>query len=148
MMQWLTRALALLLNQKQLPCSCCWSQHAPCGYRAALGPEQLHSMRRARWLCHAPDATDGVHIVVIDQFSVCLIRRTPWIKSNHLERSQLCLCAVHLAAKLLEDVRPLPLLQHMLQTIFQSTVTRQQTEALEAQCLRALDWRLGPFFND
>ena len=56
--------------------------------------------------------------------------------------------AVHLAAKLLEDVRPLPLLQHMLQTIFQSTVTRQQTEALEAQCLRALDWRLGPFFND
>jgi len=38
------------------------------------------------------------------------------------------------------------LLRTMLERLHNLVVTKDQAEALELECLVALDWRLGPFF--
>jgi len=62
-----------------------------------------------------------------------------WLMAVHLT-------CIYLAAKNVEVVPYYHLLQTMLQRLHNLLVTKEQAEALELECLIALDWRLGPFF--
>ena len=62
-----------------------------------------------------------------------------WLLAVHLT-------CIYIAAKNVEVVPYVHLLQTMLQCLHGLIVTQDQAEALELEVLLALEWRLGPFF--
>ena len=81
----------------------------------------------------------------------CRVRKSVGAPLHQCQTARHWLLAVHLtciyvAAKNVEVVPYVHLLQTMLQCLHGLIVTQDQAEDLELEVLVALEWRLGPFF--